>query len=44
MTQMKLVYKILLYVALLVLLLSVFFLYGRPEFLMTVANQVWGCF
>ena len=25
-------------------LLGVFALYTRPEFLFTLANQVWGCF
>jgi hypothetical protein len=33
-----------LYVGLLTVLLAVFTLYGRPDFLMTLANQVWGCF
>jgi hypothetical protein len=30
--------------AMLGLLLLVFTLYGQPDFLMTLANQVWGCF
>jgi len=25
-------------------LLGIFGLYGRPDFLLTVANQIWGCF
>jgi hypothetical protein len=33
-----------LYIGLLGLLWLVFSLYGRPDFLMTLANQVWGCF
>jgi hypothetical protein len=28
----------------LVALGGVFALYGRPDFMMTLANQVWGCF
>lgn len=40
----KTVQKILVYAGLLGLLLMVFAMYNRPDFLMTLANQVWGCF
>jgi len=30
--------------AALALLAAVFTLYGRPDFLMTLSNQLWGCF
>jgi hypothetical protein len=30
--------------AALLALAGVFALYGRPDFMMTLANQVWGCF
>jgi hypothetical protein len=36
--------EILLYVAAAGLLLTVFSLYARPDFLVTLANQVWACF
>jgi len=36
--------KVLLYAAALCVLLAVFVLYTRPDFLFTLANQVWGCF
>ncbi len=36
--------KLLLYAALACMLLAVFALYSRPDFLFTLANQVWGCF
>lgn len=36
--------KILFYGAAVFLLLVVFSLYTRPDFLVTLANQVWGCF
>lgn len=36
--------KLLLYGAAIGLLLLVFVLYGRADFLVTLANQVWGCF
>jgi hypothetical protein len=36
--------KILLYAAIVSVLLAVFVLYTRPDFLFTLANQVWGCF
>jgi hypothetical protein len=41
---MKPLQKILLYVSLLVVLALVFALYTRPDFVMNLANQVWGCF
>ena len=33
-----------LYAAGLSVLLAVFYLYTRPDFLFSVANQVWACF
>jgi hypothetical protein len=36
--------EILLYVTAAALLLAVFSMYSRPDFLVTLANQVWGCF
>jgi hypothetical protein len=36
--------KTLLYVCLLGVLLMVFAMYGQPEFLMMLANQLWSCF
>lgn len=36
--------KILLYGAAVCVLLAVFALYTRPDFLVTLANQVWACF
>jgi len=36
--------KILLYGVAVCILLAVFMLYGRSDFLFTLANQVWGCF
>lgn len=41
---MKPLQKILLYVSLLMVLALVFALYTRPDFVMNMANQVWGCF
>jgi hypothetical protein len=41
---MKKGYKLLFYLAAVCVLLAVFTLYTRPDFLMTLANQVWGCF
>jgi hypothetical protein len=35
---------ILLYAGCVCVLLAVFFLYTRPDFLMTLANQIWACF
>ena len=36
--------KILAYAVALTLLLAVFALYTRPDFLVLLANQVWACF
>ena len=36
--------KATLWAAVVVTLLSVFALYTRPDFLVTLANQVWACF
>ena len=36
--------KIVLYSAAIGVLLAVFALYTRPDFLLTLANQVWACF
>ena len=36
--------KFLLYLAAVGLLLAVFAMYTRPDFLFTLSNQVWGCF
>ncbi len=36
--------KILIYAGAILLLLAVFYLYTRPDFLLTLANQVWACF
>ncbi|MDD2918300.1 hypothetical protein [Rhodoferax sp.] len=41
---MKPIQKYLLYAVLLVVLGLVFAMYARPDFVMTLANQVWGCF
>jgi len=41
---MKPMQKYLLYAGLAVVLGLVFTLYTRPDFVMTLANQVWGCF
>ena len=41
---MKPLAKLALYAVLAVLLLLVFSLYGQAEFVMTLSNQVWGCF
>jgi len=37
-------HKLLIYSALLGVLLLVFSFYTQPDFLLTLANQVWGCF
>ena len=37
-------YKIALYGAALCVLLAVFALYSRADFLVTLANQLWSCF
>lgn len=41
---MKPILKYLLYAGLAVVLGLVFALYTRPDFVMTLANQVWSCF
>jgi len=41
---MKPVQKVLIYIGLAVVLGLVFAMYSRPDFVMTLANQVWGCF
>ena len=37
-------YKTLAFAALATALALVFALYARPDFVMTMANQIWGCF
>lgn len=41
---MKLGHKVMLYAGAVLALLAVFALYTRPDFLVTLANQVWACF
>lgn len=41
---MKPLYKALIYIGMAVVLGLVFAMYTRPDFVMTLANQVWGCF
>jgi len=41
---MRPLHKTLLYAGLLVVLGLVFAMYTRSDFVMTLANQVWGCF
>lgn len=41
---MKRSHKVLLYAGAACALLAVFALYTRPDFLVTLANQVWACF
>jgi hypothetical protein len=41
---MKPIHKALLFSGLAAVLLLVFAMYGRPDFVLTLANQVWGCF
>lgn len=41
---MRFGHKVLLYALALCLLLAVLSLYTRPDFLLTLANQVWSCF
>jgi len=41
---MKLALKLFGYAVLLGLLAWVFAMYSQPDFMMSVANQVWGCF
>ena len=36
--------KLLAYIAAVTVLLAVFALYTRPQFLVTLADQVWACF
>lgn len=36
--------KVMLWLLAIVVLLAVFALYTRPDFLLTVADQVWSCF
>ena len=42
--MMKPLAKFALYAAAVLVLLLVFALYGQGDFVMTLANQVWGCF
>ena len=42
--QKLVVQKILLYAVAVGVLLAVFALYSRPDFLFTLANQIWVCF
>ena len=37
-------YKLLLIVAIVAILLGVFMLYAQPEFLVSMADQLWSCF
>lgn len=41
---MKLTPKVLLYASLAGVLALVFAMYNRPDFVMNLANQMWGCF
>lgn len=41
---MKLPHKVLLYAAFAGVLALVFAMYTRPDFVLNLANQVWGCF
>ncbi|WP_269813941.1 hypothetical protein [Rhodoferax ferrireducens] len=41
---MKRSHRVLLYAGAACVLLAVFALYTRPDFLVTLANQVWACF
>ncbi|MES2879418.1 MAG: hypothetical protein V4713_13470 [Pseudomonadota bacterium] len=41
---MKQIHQFLLYAGALGVLMAVFTLYTRPDFLVTLANQVWACF
>jgi len=36
--------KLLIAVVFMATLTGIFYMYGRPEFLMTIANQLWTCF
>lgn len=42
--RMKPAAKLLGYALMLGLLALVFAMYGQPDFMLTLANQVWGCF
>lgn len=44
MTPVKFSIKLILYAGALCLLLGVFTLYTRPEFLVSLADQLWSCF
>jgi hypothetical protein len=41
---MALRYRLLVYAAALAVLLGVFALYTRPDFLVNLSNQLWSCF
>ena len=41
---MKTSHKVLLFATMAGVLALVFAMYARPDFVMTLANQVWGCF
>jgi hypothetical protein len=41
---MALRYRLLIYAAALAVLLGVFALYTRPDFLVNLSNQLWSCF
>lgn len=41
---MKPLHKALIYAGVTLVLGLVFTMYTRPDFMMTLANQVWGCF
>jgi hypothetical protein len=41
---MRLSNRLLLWTLVTLVLLAVFFLYTRPDFLVQLANQVWACF
>ena len=42
--QIKLWQRILIWAAILAVLLAVFALYMQPQFMLTLADQVWACF
>ncbi|WP_268904701.1 hypothetical protein [Comamonas suwonensis] len=42
--QIKLWQRILIWAAILAVLLAVFALYLQPQFMLTLADQVWACF
>jgi len=41
---MKPIHKATLYLAIAATLALVFAMYTRPDFMMTLTNQIWGCF